>query len=153
MIAPVMIREAGAEACPAVATLESACFDVPWSITAVRSLLDDGLTRVWEARTSQATVGAAILRIVAGEGELLRIAVHPDLRRQGIGRVLLRAVLSAVADACPLGVYLEVRASNIAARHLYAREGFAENGRRKGYYDAPPEDAILMHWRPAAPAS
>ena len=94
-----------------------------------------------------------MLRVVAGEGELLRIAVHPDTRRQGVGRALLRAVLSAVADACPLGVFLEVRASNVAARHLYAREGFVEHGRRRDYYHAPREDAILMHWRPAERSS
>lgn len=152
MTSPVTVCETGSEACPAIALLESACFDVPWSIAAVRSLLDDGLTRVWVARTSSGVVGAALLRIVAGEGELLRIAVHPESQRQGIGRVLLRAVLSAIADACPLGVYLEVRASNVAARHLYAREGFVERGRRRDYYDAPREDAILMHWRPAGGA-
>ena len=152
MTPPVTVCETGVEACPAIAVLERACFDVPWSIAAVRSLLDDGLTRVWVAQASSVVVGAALLRIVAGEGELLRIAVHPDRQRLGIGRALLRAVLSAIADACPLGVYLEVRASNVAARHLYARQGFVESGRRRDYYDAPREDAILMHWRPAAAA-
>ena len=145
----VTVRETGPEAGAAVAALDSACFDAPWTAAAVGALLDDGLTRVWEARTSAAIVGAALLRVVAGEGELLRIAVHPDARRQGIGRVLLQAVLSAVADACPLGVYLEVRAANAAARHLYARAGFVESGRRRDYYEAPREDAILMHWQPA----
>jgi len=150
MTAAVTVVETGAEASPAIAGLEGACFDVPWSIGSVRSLLDDGLTRVWVAQASSAVVGAALLRIVAGEGELLRIAVHPGHQRQGIGGVLLRTILSAIADACPLGVYLEVRASNVAARHLYAREGFVEDGRRRDYYEAPREDAILMHWRPAA---
>ena len=153
MTTPVTVRETGAEDGPAIAALESVCFDAPWSIAAVRSLLDDGLTRVWVARTSSEIAGAAMLRIVAGEGELLRIAVHPSVQRQGVGRALLRVVMSAVADACPLGVYLEVRASNVAARQLYAREGFVEGGRRRDYYEAPREDAILMHWRPAAEAS
>ena len=153
MTSLVLVRESGSESCPAVAALERASFDVPWSITSVRALLDDGLTRVWEARTSSTIVGVALLRIVAGEGELLRIAVHPDARRQGVGRALLRAVLSAVADACPLGVFLEVRASNVAGRCLYAREGFVESGRRRNYYDAPREDAILMQWRPVGAAS
>lgn len=144
----MQVREVGLEACPDIAALEAVCFDVPWSITFVRSLLDDGLTRVWEARTSRGTVGTALLRAVAGEGELLRIAVHPDARRQGIGHALLGAVLSAGADACPLGVFLEVRASNVAARRLYASEGFIDHGRRRDYYDAPREDAILMRWRP-----
>ena len=46
--------------CPAFAALESVSFDVPWSIASVRALLDDGLTRVWVARTSSTIVGAAL---------------------------------------------------------------------------------------------
>jgi ribosomal-protein-alanine N-acetyltransferase len=148
MTTPVAIREVGTEACAAVAAIEAASFDVPWSVTAVGALLEDGLTRVWEARTSTGIVGMALLRVVAGEGELLRIAVHPEVRRQGLGGALLKAVLSAIADACPLGVFLEVRAANVAARRLYTREGFIESGRRRDYYQAPPEDAIVMQWRP-----
>lgn len=145
----LVIREAGLEAGGALGDLEATCFEVPWSTAAVRALLDDGLTRAWVARRSGAVVGGALVRVVAGEGELLRIAVRPDQRRHGVGRALLGVILSAVADACPHGVYLEVRASNVAARHLYAREGFVDHGRRRDYYQAPTEDAILMHWRPA----
>ncbi len=82
---------------------------------------------------------------------MLRIAVQPAARRHGIGAAVLRAILSANADACPHGLYLEVRASNVAARHLYARQGFVERGRRRDYFQAPREDAILMQWRPAGP--
>ncbi|BCS33406.1 hypothetical protein TBR22_A26330 [Luteitalea sp. TBR-22] len=144
------IHEAGPEASTEVAALEASSFDVPWSVDAVRALLQDGLTRAWIAAAGGRPRGAAILRVVAGEGELLRIVVHPDDRRHGVGRALLRAVLSVAADACPLGVHLEVRASNVAARHLYARQGFVDHGRRRDYYQAPREDAVLMHWRPAA---
>ncbi len=41
-------------------------------------------------------------------------------------------------------MFLEVRESNIAARNLYKRLGFLEAGRRRDYYPAPPEDAIVM---------
>lgn len=148
----LVIREGAGEACADLAALEVACFDIPWSADAVRALIADGLTRAWIAEAGGRVRGAALLRVVAGEGELLRIAVHPDDRRLGVGRALVRAVLSVAADACPLGVHLEVRASNVAARHLYAREGFVDHGRRRDYYQAPREDAVLMHWRPAGQA-
>lgn len=145
----IVVREAGLEASRMMADLESVSFDLPWSVEAVRALLEDGLTRAWVARSSGRVVGGAILRVVAGEGELLRIAVRPEARRHGVGRAILGVILSAAADACPLGVYLEVRASNVAARTLYARVGFVDHGRRRNYYQDPIEDAILMHWRPA----
>ena len=145
----IVVREAGLEASRMLADLEFASFDLPWSVEAVRALLEDGLTRAWVARSSGRVVGGAILRVVAGEGELLRIAVRPEARRHGVGRALLGVILSAAADTCPLGVYLEVRASNVAARTLYARVGFVDHGRRRNYYQDPIEDAILMHWRPA----
>lgn len=145
----LVVREAGPEACDALATLEAASFDVPWSADALGELLADGLTRAWVGEAAGGLCGAGLLRVVAGEGELLRIAVHPADRRHGVGRALLRAILSAAADACPYGIHLEVRASNVAARHLYARQGFVDHGRRRDYYQAPREDAVLMHWRPA----
>lgn len=148
------LEELGADAAEALAALEASSFDVPWSATALRALLEDGLTRAWAQRDADGGLrGAALLRIVAGEGELLRIAVRPEARRQGMARAILRGLLSAAADACPHGVHLEVRASNVAARHLYAREGFVDHGRRRDYYQAPREDAVLMHWRPARPPS
>lgn len=145
-----VVEEVGPAAAEALACLDATSFDVPWTTAAMRALLEDGLTRAWVVRDAGGGLaGAALLRLVAGEGELLRIAVSPEARRQGIARMLLRALLSVAADACPHGVHLEVRASNVAARHLYAREGFVDHGRRRDYYQAPREDAILMHWRPA----
>jgi ribosomal-protein-alanine N-acetyltransferase len=144
----LVVVAAAAEAASALAELEATCFDVPWTVDALRALLADGLTRAWIASRGRRTVGGALVRVVAGEAELLRIAVGPEDRRRGVGRRLLQIVMSALADACPEGVHLEVRGSNVAARHLYAREGFVEYGRRRDYYQAPREDAILMHWRP-----
>jgi ribosomal-protein-alanine N-acetyltransferase len=150
MAGAIVVEEAGRAAVHPLAALEVSSFEAPWSAAAVGALIADGLTRAWVARLADEVVGGALVRVVAGEGELLRIAVRPEARRDGIGRVLLDAVLSAIADACPLGVHLEVRASNVAARHLYTRAGFIERGRRRDYYQAPREDAILMHWRPTA---
>lgn len=152
MTGAVRVAEVGREAAAHLAVVEAASFDVPWSAAAIEALLGDGLTRAWVARdAADALLGAAMLRVVAGEGEFLRIAVRPTARRQGVADAMMRAILSVLADACPHGVHLEVRASNVAARHLYARQGFVDHGRRRDYYQAPREDAVLMHWRPARP--
>ena len=78
--------------------------------------------------------------LVEGETELLNLAVAPEFRRQGVARKLVKALLAA----SPGVVYLEVRESNRAARKFYNRMGFQEVISRSGYYQAPPEAAIVM---------
>ena len=78
--------------------------------------------------------------LVEGETELLNLAVAPEFRRQGVARKLVKALLAA----SPGVVYLEVRESNRAARKFYNRMGFQEVSSRSGYYQAPPEAAIVM---------
>ena len=85
--------------------------------------------------------GFLVSRVVAeGETELLNLAVAPEFRRQGVARMLVECL---VAES-PGMVYLEVRESNWAARKFYNRMGFQEVSSRSGYYQAPPEAAIVM---------
>ncbi|SFG47008.1 ribosomal-protein-alanine N-acetyltransferase [Palleronia marisminoris] len=90
--------------------------------------------------------GFALGRIAADEAELLTIAVLPDARRNGIGRALLAAYHEAAARLGAVTSYLEVAETNEAARALYALDGYAEVGRRAGYYTevTPHVAAIVM---------
>jgi len=78
--------------------------------------------------------------LAAKEREILNIAVHPDFRRLHIATDLLRFEISR----SPGAHFLEVRESNVPARRLYEELGFQEVGSRPGYYDNPPETAIVM---------
>ncbi len=89
-------------------------------------------------------VGYAIGRVAADEGEILNVGVHPERRRRGIARALVRTLLGALGAAGARQVYLEVRESNVAARQLYAAYGFGEVGRRARYYRRPVEDAVIL---------
>jgi len=82
--------------------------------------------------------------LVVDEAELLKIAVVPAWRRQGIGRALLQDVFTSAARAGARRLFLEVRQRNLAARELYRKTGFTEIGRRQGYYDNPPDDALVL---------
>lgn len=64
--------------------------------------------------------------------------------KKGYARQLLRFLLDREKQAGTYNVYLEVRTSNLAARHLYQSEKFRELGKRKSYYHDPVEDAIIM---------
>jgi ribosomal-protein-alanine acetyltransferase len=78
--------------------------------------------------------------LVEGETELLNLAVTPEFRRQGVARKLVESLLAE----SPGVVYLEVRESNRAARKFYDHMGFQEVSSRPGYYQDPPEAAIVM---------
>ena len=75
---------------------------------------------------------------------ITHVAVHPDLRRSGVGRMLVnRAMLQAIEAGVPC-VRLLVRESNEAAYAFYAKLGCVETGREKDYYSNPTEDGIAM---------
>jgi [ribosomal protein S18]-alanine N-acetyltransferase len=78
--------------------------------------------------------------VAEGEFEILNLAVEPGFRRRGVGRALLLSLQKRLSGV----VYLELRASNEAARCLYKSLCFQEVGSRPGYYDNPPEAAIVM---------
>jgi ribosomal-protein-alanine N-acetyltransferase len=88
--------------------------------------------------------GYCAFQVVVDEMHLLNLTVAPKALRLGHGRFLLRLALSLAAGRGARHAYLEVRAGNVPARALYAAAGFAEAGRRRGYYRQPAEDAVVL---------
>lgn len=87
--------------------------------------------------------GFLIANQIGPEWELENIVVAAGARRRGLASALLGHFLDVVKQQGGESVFLEVRASNAAARALYAKYGFAEAGRRSHYYQNPDEDAVL----------
>lgn len=129
-----------------VAVLEQLCFPLePWSESSLAVLCREngvGFAAVEEDGTVSAYVG---MTYAAGEGSITNVATHPEYRRSGRASAVLDVLLDFAAVHCPEGVYLEVRPSNTAALALYARHGFSAVGRRKNFYRAPVEDALILH--------
>ncbi len=96
-------------------------------------------------REGERWLAFALVTVVVGEAELLDIVVDPDEQGQGVGRLLLEAVLDQLQGQAER-MFLEVRESNDSAIGLYSALGFVEVGVRHGYYPAAKgrEDAILM---------
>ncbi|OUP56236.1 ribosomal protein S18-alanine N-acetyltransferase [Butyricicoccus pullicaecorum] len=128
---------------PALAEIERACFHVPWSENALREELGKGLFLVAKDE-NQTVCGYVGCQIVLDEGYITNVAVSPDFRRQGIGRLLIQTLNERAQQAQLAFVTLEVRASNDPAIALYTAVGYEPVGRRKNFYRAPTEDAILM---------
>lgn len=80
----------------------------------------------------------------ATEADVQTIAVAPDVRRMGLGRVLMHALLKAARSVGVRDVFLEVRADNTGAQALYESLGFVGIGVRPGYYQPDDVDALVM---------
>ncbi|MCR9164106.1 MAG: ribosomal protein S18-alanine N-acetyltransferase [Nannocystaceae bacterium] len=150
-------RIATASDLEAILRIESRVFGNPWAPRAYLDEIERPMAIVELAVAEDGAVSGYSCTwhvLAAGEMEahLLRIAVDPDAQRRGIGRDLLGAVLERATAHGASRVLLEVGASNRAARALYDAAGFAEIGRRAGYYKAPPDDAVVMA-RPAREAA
>ncbi len=130
-----------------VAALERLCFASPWSAQSLELLTNDGIGvgyLLTDPASPDTTVAYGGMLITVDEGQITNIATHPDHRRLGYGTAILRALLRHAKEAHLDSVSLEVRASNAAAIALYRAAGFAEAGRRKGFYTKPTEDALVM---------
>ncbi|MPY22835.1 ribosomal-protein-alanine N-acetyltransferase [Shewanella psychropiezotolerans] len=91
-------------------------------------------------------VGFAILHQIFEDATLMDICVDPSEQGRGYGEMLLQAVIANAVQSKAETLFLEVRASSLAARHLYSKYDFKESGIRQFYYKTENgnEDAILM---------
>jgi ribosomal-protein-alanine N-acetyltransferase len=96
------------------------------------------------AEESGDLVGYIVGRAMFDEAEILNLGVAVHARRRGVGRALVRALLTEFVGAGARSVFLEVRESNLPARGLYESFGFREVGRRTRYYRRPVEDAVVL---------
>ncbi len=139
-----VIRPASPADIPQMEEIERQSFHVPWSRASLSNELDNTNSHLLVSVVDGKLSGYIVVWEIAGEADLLRIAVSPQQRRRGLGRDLVEA---AVKDARARGctaMTLEVRASNKAAIGLYKSLGFEQNGLRKNYYSSPVEDSVLM---------
>ena len=127
-----------------VAALERASYAFPWSDQIFSDCLRVGY-HCMVVETPAGVAGYAVLSMGAGEAHVLNLCIEQALRRHGIGRELLRAVLVHARDRGIREAFLEVRRSNRAAISLYQSFGFECVGQRRGYYQAHEgrEDAMV----------
>ncbi|MFL6720285.1 MAG: GNAT family N-acetyltransferase [Sphingomonas sp.] len=109
-----------------------------WTRSQLGGILPMGGVSLTLARDTDdgATIGFSLFRTVAGESELLLIAVVPDRHRCGIGGMLLYDFIDRARTDGVKRVHLEVRDGNSAVG-LYRKAGFSPVGRRRNYYHAP----------------
>ena len=129
----------------AVAAVERAAYEYPWSLGIFRDCLLAGYYCL-VLDVGGSVTGYGIMSVAAGEAHLLNLCVHPAAQRLGYGRRLLNTLLLKASDAQADKVFLEVRPSNQAALRLYGSAGFEQIGVRPAYYQAENgrEDAVIL---------
>lgn len=142
----IVIRTMSEKDSSAVWELEKKCFSVPWSEESIRAMFSEKGYWNLTARDDGSLVGYIGMKAVLDEADITNVAVDPDRRRQGIGKMLLRELLAKAGDMGIRRIFLEVRVSNTAARALYEQAGFRTVDVRKNYYEKPKEDAYIMVW-------
>jgi ribosomal-protein-alanine N-acetyltransferase len=139
-----LIRVACLPDLPGILTIEREVFSDPWSPESFAPEFDDEYSWFRVMEVDGLVAGYIVARIVAEQGEIANIAVHPSHRGTGLGGKLLDAAVAACDAGLCEAVWLEVRVSNAEARRLYGSRGFVEIGRRRGYYRTPVEDALVL---------
>lgn len=127
-----------------VMDIEFDSYSMPWGEATFRGLLRRVDADLLVAESAGTLVGYAAAWFVVDQGELGNVAVARSWRRRGIGARLVDAVIARAAERGVRELFLEVRPSNVTAQRLYERFGFEPVGRRRNYYVAPSEDAIVM---------
>ena len=135
---------------PDLLRIESASFSQPWSKADFLAELSKTTPSITVARRDRNSpvLGYLCFWEVAGEIQILNLAVAPDYRRQGVGRTLVNFLLKRAEEKKITKVFLEVRPSNQAALTLYHSLGFKLLYRRPDYYPPEGEDALVMEWSP-----
>ena len=130
----------------AVVAVEQAAYEFPWT----RGNFIDALAAGHDARVLHSdgqTLGYFVAMAGVAEMHLLNLTVAPAAQGRGHARWMLGEIVALCRQHAALQLWLEVRGSNTRARAIYQRFGFADIGRRKGYYPAPHglrEDALVM---------
>lgn len=126
------------------AELERRCFSKPWSEQALLDECENPNAVFLAAVEGERLLGYCGMHFAAGECYMDNVAVSPKHRREGIGERLISALIEAAKEKGGEFLSLEVRPSNTGAVALYEKLGFQQAGRRKDFYTAPREDALLL---------
>lgn len=138
------MRRMTEEDIPDVIEIEKRSFISPWTRGMFAQTLESPVARNLVMTESGDIVGYVIFYQAGLEMHIMNIAVHPALRRQGIGLDIMKKVIESARINSVEECFLEVRETNFPAQGLYERLGFKRIGKRRGYYTETNEDAIVM---------
>ncbi|MBF7096608.1 ribosomal protein S18-alanine N-acetyltransferase [Alkalibacter mobilis] len=126
--------------------LENRSFTIPWTRNMFEEELKNPLARYFVLWVDSQIAGYGGIWLIFDEGHITNVAIHPNYRKIGLGKVLLEHMVDESKKEGVSEFTLEVRVGNTGALALYRSCGFEKAGIRKNYYSDNNEDAIIM-WR------
>ncbi|MFA9453221.1 MAG: ribosomal protein S18-alanine N-acetyltransferase [Candidatus Aminicenantaceae bacterium] len=132
---------------PFIMEIERLSFPTPWRESSFQGEIENlhiSYPNVIVQRPYERIIGYIIFWHEADKARVSNFALHPDFRGLGVGESVMEETLNIIRTMGALHVVLEVRPSNTPAISLYQKFGFTPLGMRPGYYQNPPEDAMVM---------
>lgn len=126
-----------------IAKLEKVCFSTPWNEQGILDSFKAG-THFFVCENDDKVLGYVGISAIIDEGYITNIAVFPAYRNKGVASALLKHLEKFAKEQSLSFISLEVRESNAAAISLYKKFGYTLQGKRKGFYSDPKEDALIM---------
>lgn len=139
-----MIRPAAEPDIPKIIEIERSSYADPWEESLFIEALGAAGKHLFVDEERNELAGYIVFEPVLDEGHITNLAVDKKYRGRGIAAELLNKVLDLAGKLNVKSIFLEVRESNVAAKKLYSKFGFKEIGRRKSYYSAANEDALVL---------
>jgi ribosomal-protein-alanine N-acetyltransferase len=141
---PALVRKFDPRDATAVAEiLRSSPEAAEWSVKSIEQLDQRGELG-WVVENDGGVTGFLVARAITDEAEVLNLCIDPAKRRIGNATALVRVALSELQRLGVRILFLEVRETNLPAISFYEKHGFVTDGYRPGYYQNPPEAAVLM---------
>ncbi len=133
-----------------VLKIATASFSQPWTKTMFENeILKNPFSEQFLVKVGGKNAGYLCMWSLFDEAHILDIAIDPQFRRKGIGEKVILNAIEITKEKKIKKIFLEVRASNEAAKSLYKKVGFLKIAERKGYYSNPAEDALIFQWKAA----
>jgi len=130
-----------------VCELEESSFSMPWKKADFEDLIAEDESVYLVILKDDVLVGTAGYTFNGFEGYINNVVIDESCRGQGLGRLLMEALLEKGRADGVKEFTLEVRVGNVPANRLYESLGFVSEGIRKNFYERPTEDANVMRLR------
>lgn len=127
-----------------ILSVERACFSPPWELSVIVGTLRQKSYRYFGVVDGGRLCAYSSVTVICDECYVNRVAVLPACRKNGLGDLLMTAMINSCRAEGGRFLSLEVRRSNLAAISLYKKHGFETHGERRDFYSSPREDALIM---------